>query len=128
MEPMKDSATVARESYAAYVRKDRAAIEELIDEAFHFTSPLDNRIDRKTYFERCWPNSQQIARFDFVHVLTHEDKVFITYEGTNNGGGRFRNTEILTIRLQKIVEAEVYFGWSVPHKAPEGGFTDSSDD
>jgi ketosteroid isomerase-like protein len=124
---MKDSATVARESYAAYVRKDRAAIEELIDEAFHFTSPLDNRIDRKTYFERCWPNSQQIAKFDLVHILALEDKVFVTYEGTNNGGGRFRNTEILTIRKQKIVEAEVYFGWSVPHPAPEGGFTNSSD-
>ena len=120
---MKDSETVARESYAAYVRKDRAAIEELIDESFHFTSPLDNRIDRKTYFERCWPNSQRIVEFDFVHVLAHEDKVFVTYEGTNNGGGRFRNTEILTIRQQKIVEAEVYFGWSVPHKAPEDGFT-----
>ena len=77
---MKDSATVAQESYAAYVRKDRAAIEELIDHAFHFTSPLDNRIDRKTYFERCWPNSQQISRFDFVNVLPDGDKVFVTYE------------------------------------------------
>jgi ketosteroid isomerase-like protein len=124
---MKDSATVARESYAAYVRKDRAAIEELIDQDFHFTSPLDNRIDRQTYFERCWPNSQQIARFEFVYVVALEDKVFVTYEGTNNGGGRFRNTEILTIRRQKIVEAEVYFGWSVPHPAPEGGFTSTSD-
>ena len=124
---MKDPATVARETYAAYVRKDRVAIEELIDEEFHFTSPLDNRIDRKTYFERCWPNCQQLARFDFVHVVAHEDKVFVTYEATNNGGGRFRNTEILTIRRQKLVEAEVYFGWSVPHKAPEGGFTSGSD-
>ena len=122
---MKDSTTVARESYAAYVRKDRAAIEELIDQAFHFTSPLANRIDRKTYFERCWPNSQQISRFDFVHVLPDGDKVFVTYEGTNVGGGRFRNTEILTVRQQKIVEAEVYFGWSIPHPAPEGGFTSS---
>ena len=122
---MKDSATVAQESYAAYVRKDRAAIEELIDHAFHFTSPLANRIDRKTYFERCWPNSQQISRFDFVNVLPDGDKVFATYEGTNVGGGRFRNTEILTVRQQKIVEAEVYFGWSMPHPAPEGGFTSS---
>jgi len=122
---MKDSATIAQESYLAYVRKDRAAIEELIDEDFHFTSPLDNRIDRKTYFARCWPNSEQIANFNFVHVVPHGDRVFVTYEGTNTHGGRFRNTEILTIREQKIVEAEVYFGWSVPHKAPEGGFTGS---
>src|SRR6266536_2397944 len=30
-----------------------------------FTSPLDNRINRVTYFERCWPNSERIEGFDF---------------------------------------------------------------
>jgi ketosteroid isomerase-like protein len=120
---MNDATSMARASYEAYVRKDRAAIEVLIDDDFHFTSPLDNRIDRKTYFERCWPNSQQIRDFQFVHVVQHEDKVFVTYEGTNVGGARFRNTEILTVRNGKIVEAEVYFGWSIPHAAPMGGFT-----
>lgn len=120
---MKDAAAIARESYEAYVRKDRAAIEALIDDDFHFTSPLDNRIDRKTYFERCWPNSERIVGFEFVHVVADGDRVFVTYEGTNTEGGRFRNTEILTVREQKIVEAEVYFGWSIPHEAPHGGTT-----
>jgi hypothetical protein len=41
-------------------------------------------------------------------------------------GRRFRNTEILTIRDQHIVDVEVYFGWSVPHKAPQGGFMDAA--
>ena len=49
-------AEVARRSYRAYVDKDRAAMEQIIAEDFRFTSPLDNRLDRKTYFERCWPN------------------------------------------------------------------------
>jgi len=31
-------------------QKDRAAIEKIIAEDFHFTSPLDNRLDRETYF------------------------------------------------------------------------------
>ena len=86
---MKDPATIARGSYEAYVRKDRAAIEELIDAEFHFTSPLDNRIDRKTYFERCWPNNEHIARFEFIHVLPRGEKVFVTYEGTNTSGHGF---------------------------------------
>ena len=50
------------------------------------------------------------------------DRVFVTYEGRNTNGRRFRNTEILTIRDQHIVDVEVYFGWSLPHKAPQGGF------
>src|SRR6187402_2246620 len=112
---MNDATSVARASYDAYVRKDRAAIESLIDDDFHFTSPLDDRIDRSSYFERCWPNSQRISHFQLINLVQDGDKVFVTYEGTNLIGGRFRNTEILTVRGRKIVEAEVYFGWAVPH-------------
>ena len=42
-----DPIAIARKSYRAYVDKDRAAIESLIADDFHFTSPLDNRLDRK---------------------------------------------------------------------------------
>jgi len=40
------------------------------------------------------------------------------------GGRRFRNTELLTLRDGQVVEVEVYFGWSLPHKAKAGGFID----
>jgi ketosteroid isomerase-like protein len=119
-----DPIAVARSSYDAYVRKDRTAIEALIASDFHFTSPLDNRLDRDAYFQRCWPNSQRIVAFEFIQLVVHEDRVFVTYEGTNIDGGRFRNTEILKVRGQQITEAEVYFGWSIPHKAQIGGFVD----
>jgi len=55
-----DIVAIARAAYEAYVSKDRAAIEALIAPDFHFTSPLDNRIDRATYFARCWPNSEMM--------------------------------------------------------------------
>lgn len=116
--------SIARACYDAYVHKDRNAIEALIADDFHFTSPLDNRLDRGTYFERCWPNSQRISAFDYIHLVADGELVFVTYEGSNVDGRRFRNTEILTIRGRQIVEAEVYFGWSVPHEAPVGAFTD----
>lgn len=120
-----DPITIARASYDAYVRKDRAALEALIAVDFHFTSPLDNRLDRSTYFARCWPNRQRISSFDYIHLVADGEFVFVTYEGSNVDGGRFRNTEILTVRDRQIVEAEVYFGWSIPHKAPVGAFTDA---
>ena len=119
---MMDAAGIARACYVAYARKDRAAIEALIASDFHFTSPLDNRIDRETYFARCWPNSERIAGYDFIHVLSDGERVFVTYELRTAAGDRSRNTEILTVRDGQIVEAEVYFGWSVPHGAPAGGF------
>lgn len=120
------NAAIARAAYDAYVTKDRAAIEKLIADDFHFTSPLDNRLDRETYFRRCWPNSEVIDHFDLIHLVTDADRVFVTYEGRNTDGRRFRNTEILTIRDQQIVDVEVYFGWSVPHRAPHGGFVDEA--
>ena len=121
------NAAIAQAAYAAYVAKDRAALESLIADEFHFTSPLDNRLDRATYFRRCWPNSEVIEAFDFVHIVTDADRVFVTYEGRNTDGHRFRSTEILTIRDQRIVEVEVYFGWSLPHRAPQGGFVDRAE-
>lgn len=120
---MTDATALVRASYEAYVRKDREALEALIDEDFHFSSPLDNRIDRATYFARCWPNSEGISGFQFIHLVQQGHVVFVTYEGTRQGGGRFRNTEVVTVRGERIVEVEVYFGWSIPHPAPAGGFT-----
>jgi ketosteroid isomerase-like protein len=119
-----DPVAIARASYRAYVDKDRAAIEALIADDFHFTSPLDNRIDRTTYFARCWPNSATLAGFDFIHIVPHGDRVFITYEGRSTSGKRVRNSEILTVHDGKIVDAEVYFGWAIPHEAAEGGFVE----
>ena len=121
------NAAVAQAAYSAYVTKDRPALEALLADDFHFTSPLDNRLDRETYFRRCWPNSEVIEGFDFVHLVTDADRVFVTYEGRNTNGHRFRNTEILTIRDRHIIEVEVYFGWSLPHKAPQGGFVDRAE-
>ena len=116
-----DLVGIARAAYHAYVTKDRAAIEALIADDFHFTSPLDNRIERATYFTRCWPNSQSIEGFDFNHFVSDGERVFVTYEGRASAR-RFRNTELLTIRNGRITDVEVYFGWSIPHEAPAGTF------
>jgi ketosteroid isomerase-like protein len=117
-----NSADIVRACFKAYVDKDRATIESLIAADFRFTSPLDNRIDRRTYFERCWPNSKTMAAVDFTRVVVNGDTVFVTYETRTNDGKRFRNTEIFTLRNGKVTDVEVYFGWSIPHEAPAGKF------
>jgi ketosteroid isomerase-like protein len=111
---------VARACLQAYVDKDRAAIDAMVAEDFHFTSPLDNALDRATYFRICWPNSAMIARFERIYEFEQGDRAFIVYEAEMSTGRRFRNSEVYTVRGGKLVATEVYFGWDVPHKVPKG--------
>jgi ketosteroid isomerase-like protein len=108
-----DRLQLARDAYRAYESSDRSVIEGLLAEDLVFFSPPDPGIDRKSYFERCWPNAGQIKRFEFVRLFEHGDEVFVTYESTKVDGKRFRNTEVLSFGGEKIVKIEVYFGWDL---------------
>jgi ketosteroid isomerase-like protein len=112
---MPDTEDIVRATYQCYVDKDRARLESLVAPDFHFTSPLDDRLDRATYFERCWPNSENLTGFEFQRIFVRGGQAFVTYEATTKAGKRFRNTEFLTVRDGQLVEAEVYFGWDIPH-------------
>ena len=116
---MSSNQDVVRGTLQAYVDTDREAIEHLIAEDFHFSSPLDNRIDRDAYFRLCWPSSENMDDFEIVRMASDRDAVFVTYIGTM-GGRRFRNTEVHRLRDSEVVEVEVYFGWNVPHDVPAG--------
>ena len=108
--------------YQAYSESNREMIELLIAETFEFFSPLDNGINRETYFERCWPNHKRISNFHFLHFFEKENIVFVTYEGQTIKNEKFRNCEIITFENKKIIKVEVYFGWNLPHKAQKGQF------
>jgi ketosteroid isomerase-like protein len=101
---------IIRRCYQAYVDKDRAALEPLIAEDFTFTSPWDDHIDRKTYFDRCWPNSESIQEFHLEKIFVQGDEAFVRYELIPKEGKRFRNTEFFRVKDEKIVEVQVYFG------------------
>lgn len=122
--PENPNVSIARRGYELFAANDRAAMERLVADDFHFTSPWDNRLDRAAYFARCWRDDNELAGFDFVHLSADGDRVFVTYEGRRKDGRPFRNTEIVTVRDGKLVEVEVYFGWSLPHDAPPGGSRD----
>lgn len=111
--PAQDRLRLARDSYGAYESGDRRIIEELLSDDFTFYSPPDPGIDRATYFERCWPNSELIQSFEFKRLVDAGDEVVVTYESTKTDGKRFRNTEVLTFEGNKICKAEVYFGWDL---------------
>jgi hypothetical protein len=45
--------------------------------------------------------------------VEHGDEMIVTYESAKDDGRRLRNTEVLTFEGDRIVKAEVYFGWDV---------------
>ena len=108
-----DRVGLVRDLYAAYESGDRSVVEGLLSEDFRFYSPADVGIDRVRYFERCWPNAELIAQFEFTRLIESGDEVVVTYESTKTDGNRFRNTEVLTFEGEKLAKAEVYFGWNL---------------
>jgi hypothetical protein len=95
-----------RKYFSAY--ENREAVESLLTNDFVFTSPYDYRIDRETYFKRCWPYSEQSPTYEIEKMLERDNEALILYDCKIKNGGRSRNAEFFTIEGNKI--KEVYFG------------------
>jgi hypothetical protein len=118
----RDLKRVPKKYYKSYPARDHKTTDGLVSDAFRFTGPLDNRLDRQTDFEHCGAAGRAMAAIETKRLVTEDDHVFVTYEIRKKDGGRVRNTELLTLRDGQIVEVEVYFGWSLPQTARPGGF------
>jgi ketosteroid isomerase-like protein len=105
---------VVRDAFDAYRAQDRARAEELAGDDLVFTSPRDDHIDRTAFFERCFPTAHRLRSQRILGLVSDGgDGVFILYEYELRTGGRYRNTEFLTVRDGKIIEIQVFFGGRV---------------
>jgi ketosteroid isomerase-like protein len=112
---MNDRSTVdeiVRRAYAAYEAKDRAALEATLADHFTFTSPQDDRIDRRTYFERCWPINEEIEYCRIEKLFVEGNEAFVRYACKRKGSAPFRNAELFRVESGKIVEVQVFFGFT----------------
>ena len=105
------NADTVRAFFASYLAQDRAAAERLVAEEFVFTSPQDDHIDRAAFFERCFPTADRFKDHELLAVVpTEGDDVFVLYEYELEGGQRFRNAEVITVRDGRITQSQVFFG------------------
>jgi ketosteroid isomerase-like protein len=107
---MPDKSEIIRALFAAYSARDRMAVEDALAEDFRFTSPYDDEIDKATYFERCWRNSDWIERHDLEKMAVIGDEAFVTYRCLAKGGRSFRNTEFFRFEGDRVKRIDVYFG------------------
>ena len=108
--PTTNKSEIIRALFAAYMSNDRKAIENSFTDDFRFTTPYDDRIDKATYFERCWKASDWIERQELEKIFVEGDEAFVTYKCTAKGGKNFRNTEFFVFEGDRIRQIDVYFG------------------
>ncbi len=108
--PGRDKSEIIRALFAAYLSNDRRAVENALADDFHFTSPYDDRIDRATYFARCWSDTGWIERHELEKIFVQGDEAFVTYKCVARGGKSFRNTEFFIFEGDRIKRIDVYFG------------------
>jgi ketosteroid isomerase-like protein len=105
------NAEIVRACFAGYLDQDGERLDRLLADDFVFTSPQDDHIDKATWFDRCFPTLDRLASYEVLEVApTDGDDVFALYEYELDGGGRYRNTEVHTVRDGQIHEVQVFFG------------------
>ena len=98
----------------AFQQQDRATAERLVADDFHFTSPQDDRIDRATWFERCFPTSGHFSEQTLLELVETDDTTVLhRYEYVLQDGTRWRNVEATTVVDGQLTEVAVYFGGAV---------------
>jgi ketosteroid isomerase-like protein len=107
---MSDKTKIIRAVFAAYMTNDREVVEDALAEDFRFTSPYDDRIDKATYFVRCWRNTEWIERHELEKIFVEGNEAFVTYNCVAKGGKTFRNTEFFVFDGDKVSSIDVYFG------------------
>jgi ketosteroid isomerase-like protein len=106
----RNRADTIRAIFDAYMANDRKSVEDALADDFRFTSPFDDRIDKPTYFARCWRDTGWIERHQLEKIFVEGDEAFVTYKCLAKGGKSFRNTEFFAFQGDKVSRIDVYFG------------------
>jgi hypothetical protein len=101
-----------RSYYRAYETSDRTLAESVLSGDFTFSSPQDDRIDRASFFSKCWPFHEQVRTFHLLQLGIDRDHALIRYQAEKIDGDGFCNVEHLELDQdrRRISHIDVYFG------------------
>jgi ketosteroid isomerase-like protein len=102
---------VVQVMFDSYLKQDWQTADQLLADEFVFTSPQDDHIDKATFAERCFPTADRLVSQEVRYIApTDQDDVFVMYDYVLKTGDHHRNVELLTVRDNRIVETQVFFG------------------
>lgn len=104
--------TIVRAVFDAYRDRDRTTLEALLADGFTFTNPYDDTIDKRTYFARCWPESERISEHILEEIVGSGERLFVLCLCRTRDGREFRNVGTFDIEDGRIRAVNVYFGAS----------------
>jgi ketosteroid isomerase-like protein len=113
------TADLIRKFFATFDARDRESFDALLADDFTFSSPLNDKIDKTAYFERCWPTGEHHTRHEIETIFAQGDAAFVTYSCVRTEGTRFRNTEFFRVKSGQVAQVEVYFGSETAEHAQE---------
>lgn len=110
--PAGDRQNTIRSWYAAWVKKDWAALDALAADDFTFSSAAgDDHISKSTFKTQCWDTqSALIDQFELESAVDNGKEAFVAYACRTKNGKTFRNVEHFTFKGDKILSLECYFG------------------
>lgn len=108
-----DCTTLIENYFKAYETGKRDLLEKSLGDDFHFSSPVDDNINRALYFERCWPNHKSIEKYDVQKMFIDQNEAAVCYTCFVNSGKVFENMELFKIDHDKISEIRCYFGFDL---------------
>jgi ketosteroid isomerase-like protein len=108
------TADLIRKLFATFDARDRESFDALLADDFTFSSPLDDKIDKTAYFERCWPTREHHTGHEIETIFAQGDAAFVTYSCVRTDGTCFRNTEFFRVKSGLVAQVEVYFGRRPP--------------
>lgn len=101
--------------FSCYETGDQTTLENLLDEQFEFSSPHDQKLDKTSYFERCWGFNKTVKEYQILKYIESSNEAFLNYRAITYDNRSIENVEYFEIKDGRIVRIKVFYG-NLPEK------------
>lgn len=106
---------IIQEYFSCYETSDKGTLEKLLDDRFEFSSPHDRKLDKTSYFKKCWGFNKSVKQYQILKFIENKNEAFLSYRAVTYDNREIENAEYFEIKDGKIINIKVYYG-NLPKK------------